>query len=152
MKFKLKELIFEDNLKFNEYQSNFGKILNLEEPIEFQTPTVKIISINNEYLTLQILPTEACKIFYTKINEFEEKLKKQFNKEIDNLFTKDSFKVNIKNDSFKIFYEGSQFNIYNLKEDMNIICLVSISKLWINLYDVLNYSLKVNEMLIKKLN
>ena len=56
MRFKLKELVFKDNLKFNEHQSNFGKILNLEEIIEFQTPTVKIISIDNEYLTLQILP------------------------------------------------------------------------------------------------
>jgi hypothetical protein len=150
MKFKLKELAFEDNLKFNEHQSNFGKILNLEENIEFQTPTVKIINIDDEYITLQILPSEACKIFYSKIHEFEEKLKKQFNKEIENLFIKDLFKVKIKNNSFKIFYEGSQFNLYHLRENMNIICLVNISKLWINLYDVVNYTLNVNEILVKK--
>ena len=95
MKFKLKELSFEDNLKFNEHQSNFGKILNLEENIEFQTPTVKIINIDDEYITLQILPSEACKIFYSKIHEFEEKLKKQFNKEIDPPKAKPAFEPNI---------------------------------------------------------
>ena len=71
MKYKLKELTF-DNLKLNDFTThatNLGTIYNFNEPIEFQTPRVKIVEIDNDYLTLQILPSEACRIFFNKIHE-----------------------------------------------------------------------------------
>jgi hypothetical protein len=66
MKRSLKELDF-DNLKFTKCVTGLGTIYNLNDPIEFQTPCIKINSIDNDYLTLQILPTQACKIFFLKI-------------------------------------------------------------------------------------
>jgi len=148
MKYKLKELTFE-NIKYNECKSALGTIINLEDCFDFQTPTVQIVEIDSQYITLSLLPSQACQIFYTKINEFESKIKQEFSESINCLFEKDLFKVNIKNDSFKVYYQGSQFNMYNLKPGMEIICLVSISKLWKNLYNVINYTLKVNEIVIK---
>ena len=150
MKYKLKELTF-DNLKLNNFTThttNFGKIYNLNECIEFQTPKVKIISITDDYLTLQILPSEACRIFFTKIHEFETTLKNIFeNLPVLSIFENDTFKIKIKNKTFKIYLNGNLFNIYHLKTGMDIICLVSISRLWVN--DKVKFNLKVNEMLIK---
>ena len=77
MKYKLKELTF-DNLGCTTFTSNLGKVLNLNESLEFQTPKVQIIEIDENYITLQLLPSEACKIFFTKINEFEDKIKEKF--------------------------------------------------------------------------
>ena len=150
MKYKLKELTFED-IKYNECKTSLGKIINLEESFDFQTPTVRIIEIDTDYITLSLLPSEACNIFYNKIHDFEKKIKELFNN-VTPLFENETFKVKIKNDSFKIYYQGNQFNRYHLKPGMDIICLVSISKLWENVYNVINYTLKVNEMVIKKLH
>ena len=50
MKYKLKELTF-DNLGCTTFTSNLGKVLNLNESLEFQTPKVQIIEIDeNTYL------------------------------------------------------------------------------------------------------
>ena len=146
MKYKLKELTFE-SLTGNIHEMDNGKIYNLTESIEFQTPRVKIVAINNDYLTLKILPSEACRIFFNKIHEFQESLKKMFNLEVDDLFENETFKVKIKNKTFKIYLNGNLFNIYHLKENMDIICLVSISRLWIT--DSIRFNLKVDEMVIK---
>ena len=70
MKISLKEISF-DNLKFTKCQTNLGTIYNLNEILQFQTPCVKIVEIDNDYITLQLLPTQACRLFYTKISEFE---------------------------------------------------------------------------------
>jgi len=148
MKYKLKDLTF-DKIECTTFTTNLGKVINITESIDFQTPKVKIINITHDYLTLQILPSEACKIFFTKINEFENKLKEKFDQNLTSLFIEDTFKVKIKNNNFKIYLNGNLFNLFNLKEGMEIICLVSISKLWMNLYNNLNYNLKVNEILIK---
>ena len=126
MKYKLKELTFE-NIKYNVCKTTLGKIINLEESIDFQTPTVRIVEIDSEYITLSLLPSEACRIFYTKIQEFETKIKEKF-LNITPLFENETFKVKIKNDNFKVYYKGNQFNMYNLKFGMDIICLISISK------------------------
>jgi hypothetical protein len=148
MKYKLKELTFK-NIKYNSCKTTLGRIINLEESIDFQTPTVRIIEIDSEYITLSLLPSEACKIFYDKIQEFEKSIKERF-EDVNSLFENETFKVKIKNDSFKVYYQGNQFNIYHLKPGMDIICLVSISKLWENVYNLINYTLKVNEILVKK--
>ena len=147
MKYKLKEII-NFNLGCTTFTSNLGKVLNLNESLEFQTPKVQIIEIDENYITLQLLPSEACKIFFTKINEFEDKIKEKFGKEVTSLFNDDIFKVKIKNNNFKIYLNGNLFNLFHLKAGTVVICLVSISKLWINTYDVLNYNLKVNEIVI----
>ena len=147
MNYKLKELTFE-TIKYNVCKTTLGKIINLEESIDFQTPTVRIVEIDSEYITLSLLPSEACRIFYTKIQEFETKIKEKF-LNITPLFENETFKVKIKNDNFKVYYKGNQFNMYNLKSGMDIICLISISKLWENTYNIVNYTLKVNEIVVK---
>ena len=81
--------------------------------------------------------------------EFEEKIKEEF-KDIVQVFDGDVFKVKIKNKNFKIYLNGTLFNVYHLKKDMEIICLVSICKLWINAYNIASYHLKVDEMVIKE--
>ena len=150
MKFKLKELTF-DNIEYNSsFVTNLGKVWNMKESIEFQTPKVKIVDIDGEYLTLQILPSEACRIFFLKISEFEQTVKDKFKQDIVNLFDGDRFKVKIKNKNFKIYLNGNLFNVYHLKKDMDIICLVSFNKLWISLYNQISYHLTVNEIVIKE--
>jgi hypothetical protein len=149
MKYKLKDLKFDTIEYTSSHVSNLGKVINMKESIEFQTPKVKIVNIDDEYLTLKILPSEACRIFFLKIMEFEEKIKQEF-KDIVQLFDGDVFKVKIKNKNFKIYLNGTLFNVYHLKKDMEIICLVSICKLWINAYNIASYHLKVDEMVIKE--
>ena len=146
MKYKLKELTFE-KISYNTHETGNGKIINLTESIEFQTPWVKIIDIDENFLTLKILPSEACRIFFNKIHEFQEILKKMFNLEVEDLFENENFKVKIKNKTFKIYLNGNLFNFYHLKKGMDIICLVSISRLWIT--DSIRFNLKVDEMVIK---
>jgi hypothetical protein len=148
MKISLKQLCF-DNLKFTKCQTNLGTIYNLNDPLQFQTPCVKIVEISNDYITLELLPTQACRLFYTKICEFESKLKSLFKKEIVSLFENSVFKVKIKNNkNFNIYFENSLFNFYHLKPEMNAILLISINKLWEN--GIINYHLNVNEMVLKK--
>jgi len=149
MKYKLKDLTFDKIEYTSSYVTNLGKVINMKESIEFQTPKVKIVNIDDEYLTLKILPSEACRIFFLKIMEFEEKIKQEF-KDIVQLFDGDTFKVKIKNKNFKVYLNGNLFNIYHLQKDMEIICLVSICKLWINSYEIASYHLKVDEMVIKE--
>jgi hypothetical protein len=149
MKYKLKDLKFDTIEYSSSYITNLGKVINMKESIEFQTPKVKIVDIDDEYLTLKILPSEACRVFFLKIIEFEEKIKEEF-KDIVQLFDGDIFKVKIKNKNFKIYLNGTLFNVYHLKRDMEIICLVSIYKLWINAYNIVSYNLKVDEIVIKE--
>ena len=150
MKVKLKEVKF-DTIKYTEHKTPVGIVINLEPTFDFQTPTVEIVEITTEYLTLKLLPSVACSIFYNKIHEFENVIGKKIENEyITCLFMDDQFKVKIKENNFKVFFESKQFNFYHLKPGMHIICLVSILKLWKNIYSVLNYNLKVNEILIKK--
>ena len=148
MKISLKEICF-DNLKFTKCQTNLGTIYNLNEILEFQTPCVKIVEIDNDYIYLQLLPTQACSLFYTKICEFELKLKEIFKKEIVSLFENAIFKVKIKNNkNFNIYFENNLFNFYHLKAEMHVIVLISINKLWEN--GIINYHLNVNEMVLKR--
>jgi hypothetical protein len=148
MKTLLKELKF-DNLKFTNSQINMGTIYNLTDPLEFQIPTVKIILIDTDYITLQLLPTRACQIFVLKIHEFEQKLKEIFNQEITSLFENDTFRLKINLKNFKIYFEDRLFNIYDLKPEMNIIALITINKLWENVYKQISYTLHIKELLLK---
>lgn len=149
MKRSLKELNF-DNLKFTKCVTGLGTIYNLNDPIEFQTPCIKINSIDNDYITLQILPTQACKIFFLKIHEFEQRLKTLFlNQEIVGLFEGSCFKIKVKNNkNFKIYLNGNLFNFYHLQPGNELLALVSINKLWDN--GTINYNLNIHEMVLKQ--
>ena len=151
MKNSLKEMNF-DNLKFTNCKTSTGVIYNLNESLKFQTPTVKIVNIDKEYITLKLLPTRATQIFFLKLHEFEKRLNEIFNQEITSLFEGETFRLKIKsNKNFKIYFENRLFNIYELKPDMDIIVLVSINKIWENLYQQISYTLHIEEMLLKSL-
>lgn len=176
MKYKIKDLHFAD-LKYN-YSLN-GKFNNCklirytynEEEIEFQTPKVIINDIiekdNKHYLILKVLPTEACRTFYTKINELEENHNRvlcKHNEWFNSSLHRDSIKSNINGDLFtvkvpfkysnpltKLYDKDSNlFNYYHLKKGMEIICLLSTDNLWINFDNLVTYNLSTKEILVTK--
>ena len=149
VKIKLKEHNF-SKITFSEFKTNAGSLFNLTEPLEFQTPTVSIVSIDKMYITLQLLPSFACEHFYKKIMEFEKCVKASIeNNGFISIFDDLSFKIK-QNDDFKIFLNGRRFNNFNLTPGMEVICLLSLNKVWKNMYNVINYNIKINEMVIKK--
>jgi len=144
---KVKDLEF-NNLDHTVHETSYGKIINLKESYEFQTPSIVINSIDEDSLNVHILPNEASKIFFNKMNLFEEKLIDKFKYPVDALFNGINFKVKLSKTK-KVYLNGELFNFYHLKPLMKIICLVSIDKLWISQYSVLHYNLKVNEIVVK---
>ena len=159
MKYKIKEIDF-DKLTFNEVKLVNGTIVNIiynNDILEFQTPKVIIDSVNfeNNYIILKILPTEACRLFCSKIFELEKKIKKKY--PIDTVFKKDTFAIKIPFNYSKptikiISKETNFFNYYHLKEGMEIICLLTCNKLWISESDECNYNLNAKEILVTNLN
>ena len=49
---------------------------------------------------------------------------------------------------FKVFFENRLFNYHHLKQSDEVICLVSISKLWKS--NTLNYNLIIKEIMLLK--
>ncbi len=162
MKHKIKELDI-NNLKYNKSEINDCTLVNftyLGSELEFQTPKVlleKIIQENGkEYLILKVLPTEACQTFFKGLKNLEEcfttllKINKIRSVIRDNTFlVKIPFKYS--KPTIKLYSKnGSLFNYYHLKEGMEIICLLSSSKLWINFDNIVSYNLSVKEILITK--
>jgi hypothetical protein len=150
MKTSLKQLNF-DNLNFTKHALNVGTVYNLNGVIEFQTPCLKIIEIDQDHLTLQLKNNVASQTFFNKMDEFEKTIKQRFNKNVEPLFDNFCLKLKIKNKNFKIYFENSLFNIYNLKPGMEIIVLVNLNKLWENNQNILNYNLQISEILIKSI-
>lgn len=174
MKYKLKDINL-DNIRYELVKTNYGidnncKIVNFtynQEEFEFQTPRVlieKIIKENEKsYLLLKIVPTEASKLFCLKLFDIEEHHSKKLNKIINNtlvpmnniksIFNGDCFIVKIpmkySKPQLNIYsHNGSLFNYYDLREGMEIICLLSINKLWINFDNSISYYLNVKEILL----
>jgi hypothetical protein len=155
MKHKLTEVLFKD-LKFTNKDLNRGTVVNvtyLNDTLEFQTPRMCIDDIikdsTGEYLLLKLLPNEACKKFFLKILELESCIN------VESLFNGDLLMVKVPYTYSKpmvnVSYEGSLFNYYHLSKGMEIICLLTLNKLWINEYKTKNYNLTVKEiMLLKK--
>ena len=155
MKHKLMEINFND-LHFTNKDLSRGTIVNVtykNDALEFQTPKLCITDIikenNNEYLILKLLPNEACKKFFLKILELEKLMK------VESLFNGDIISVKVPYTYSKpmvnVCYCGSLFNYYHLSKGMEIICLLTLNKLWINEYNIKNYNLSVKEiMLLKK--
>jgi hypothetical protein len=50
--------------------------------------------------------------------------------------------------SVKIYKDDSLFNYYHLTQHMDVICLVSIDKLWVNNFNEPTYHLIVKEIMI----
>ena len=77
MKYKLKEINLDD-VSFNKIDVTNGKIVNLKyknDSLEFQTPKIIIEDLikenNQEFIILKILGNQACKLFCSRIIEFE---------------------------------------------------------------------------------
>jgi hypothetical protein len=175
MKYKLKDI----NLDFIEYKliqsnsiNNNCKLINFTysgEELEFQSPKViieKIVRENNkEFLILKILGNEACKCFCLKLFDLEKNINYKLNKnwfnenipinDVKSVFKGDCFTVKIPFKYSKPIittysHNGNVFNYYNLKEGMEIICLLSINNIWINFDNSVNYYLNVKEIKITK--
>jgi hypothetical protein len=155
MKHKLTEINFK-NLNFTNKDLSGGSIVNVSycgESLEFQTPKMCIQEIikdfKGEYLLLKLLPNEACKKFFLKILELEQAIN------VSSLFNGDVLMVKVKytysKPTVNVYHAGSLFNYYHLTKGMEIICLLTFNKKWINEYNVSNYNLTVKEiMLLKK--
>ena len=165
MKYKLKYINC-NLIKINILNKNFNdnKLINLEYlggELEFQTPKVfieKILKENDKYyLLLKLNNNEASILFYNKMIEIEKYILGSIGSSgciIQSVFDGIYFKVKIPfkydNPLCNIYYSNSLFNFYNLKEGMEIICLLCFNKLWVN-YDTINYNLNVKEMNILNL-
>jgi len=157
MKHRLKDINFTNIIYSEPVLFEGSSLINLSilnEIIEFQTPKMLIESLKDNYITLKILPNEACKIFYSKIIELEKEFSNHFpNKINNNIFKENIFTVKIpfsySKPNVKIYLNDSPFNYYHLSKGMEVICLLYCDKLWIN-EKGLFYNLSVKEILITK--
>ena len=147
---KLKDIILTE-LKYQDGMKNeFGKLINVKYSggiLEFQTPRVIIVNIDEKYITLQLTGTEACKTFYLKILELESNFTSHFKNKIKTIFKISNFVVKIPKNGLTVIKQGMLFNYHHLTVGMEIICLVSIQTIWIT--NEINYNLTVKEILIK---
>jgi hypothetical protein len=158
MKYKLKELDINPNyFTFDKTPVDNCTLMNIKyknEVLEFQTPKIFIDSLlkenNKEYISLQIIGTKACKIFCSKIYEIEDMLRKKF--EIKSIMNDDHCVVKIpfqySKPLVKVYKNNELFNYYHLKKGMEIICLLSLQKLWINTNNECQYNLQVKEIVV----
>jgi hypothetical protein len=169
MKYKLKDIDFNE-IKYSSKVLENGTVINFtykDQILEFQTPKVLIEQIyqenGKEYFLLKLLGTEACKNFFLKIFELENSFNEKndwFNKnipklDVKNIFKKDVFIVKIpfkfSKPLVKVYLNDSKlFNYYHLTKGMEIICFVTIDKLWITENNFLNYNLNVKEIMLLK--
>jgi len=160
MKYKLKELDFNEII-YNKVTFPNGHLFNIKYKdylLEFQTPKVfieKLIKENDhEFIILRIIGTEACKKFCSKIFEFEQYCN-------DNLLNKNKLKSIFDEDTFivkipfkyskpltKVYKDDNLFNYYHLSKGMEIICLVTLDKLWVNSLHEPSYNLTVKEIMV----
>ena len=147
-------------VKFNLGNSNeYGKLMNINEPLLFQTPTLVIESVVIEtnlnglekwYIIVKLRNTKACETFSTKIKELEKCLKRTQRLQINELIQSDqTFKLKVPfkngNPQIKIYDTNNQlFNYFHLKSGMEIKAMVEFSKIWIN--SIINYNLTISEI------
>ena len=167
MKYKLKELET-CNFSFDKVIVDNNKIINIKyknDSLEFQTPKIIIDSLikenNHEYLSLKIVGNKACETFCSKINQletfFNTKAVNWLDKslpvnEIKSVFNEDCFIVKIpfkySKPLIKVYKDNKLFNYYHLAKGMEIICLLNLSKLWVNFKNEISYNLNVKEILV----
>ena len=158
MKFKVKDLEV-SKLSFQKNVLGSGEIINIKynnETLELQTPKIIIDSLikenDHEYLVLRILPTQACKTFCSKLMEIEEFFNSKLENPIKTIFNDHTFTVKIPFKYSKplvtIYKEDRLFNYYNLTKNTEVMCLLTLDKIWINQYKEPNYNLTVKELMI----
>jgi len=136
---------------------NNGVIHNIkynQDSLEFQSPKMKIHSLikenDHEFLTLQLAGNQACKTFCLKIKEIEESFSKRFG--TNSVFHKDLLTVKIpfkySKPLVKVYKNDNLFNYYHLEEDLEVICLLCIDKIWVNNFNEASYHLNVKELMI----
>lgn len=157
MKIKIKDIDFKNSrLHTTPFNESLFNLTYNDDKLEFQTPKLIIDDILTEndknYLILKIYPTQASKIFYSKIIEFEKYISDYYSKDVNGIFKEDTFRVKIPFKSskpiLKIYKDDFLFNYYHLCKGMEIICLLQLSKVWIT--ESIYYNLTVNEILITK--
>lgn len=171
MKYKLKEIDFGNiDYSLNQFNNpNNSKMVDvkyLSNDLDFQTPKVILHEVlkenGKEYLILKLLPTEACKTFVSKILLIEENINQKMKKHwfndsipinnVNRLFNGPTFSVKIpmrfSKPQIDIYSNGKLFNYYHLREGMELICLLSFNKIWINFDNVVSYNLTVKEILL----
>lgn len=149
---KLKELIL-NNIKFVGKDLSNGTIVNvkyLDEPFQFQLPKGTIEFIGNEHLTLNI----DNNLFFNIINSLEDYLGTRFNRPVESIISGKfiTLKLPFRNSrpEFKVLLESKLFNYHSLITGMEVICIVSLDKIWNT--DKLNYNLIVKDILLKNLS
>ena len=156
MKYRLKE-IDPAQFTFNKTQLNNGTIVNVkyrDEPLEFQTPKMKINRLEKpNYIILELLATQACKTFYTKIMEIEKRLAPEINNPIKSVFQENLLTIKIpfsksENPLVKVYREDQLFNYYHLEQSMEVICLIGLDKVWINNFNEYSYQLTAKEIMV----
>lgn len=158
MKYKLKDIILND-IDFSKVELQNGTIYNIKyknDSLEFQTPKMVVDSLlsenEKEYLVLKIIGTQACKTFCSKITEIEELFKNHLKGDIKSVFHEEFVTVKIpmrySRSLVKVYREDSLFNYYHLEKNMEVICLVSIDKIWSNNFDESSYHLNVKEIMV----
>jgi len=158
MKFKLKEINCE-NFNNTKVELNNGTIYNIKynnDSFEFQTPKMIIDSLvkeyDHEYIILKILPTQACKIFCLKIKQIEQHFSDLLKSPLKSVFENEFLTVKIpfkySKPLVKVYKDDSLYNYYHLTKDLEILCLLSIEKIWINNFDEASYHLNVKEIMI----
>jgi hypothetical protein len=156
MKYKIKEINCE-NISFSKVELNNGIVHNIkynEDSLEFQSPKMKIHSLvkenDHEYLILKIAGNQACKTFCLKIKEIEAFFSRRFN--IGSVFHEDLLTVKIpfkySKPLVKVYKNENLFNYYHLEEDLEILCLLCIDKIWVNNFNEASYQLNVKELMI----
>ena len=162
MKYKLKDIEF-DNFKFDKVNLNDNKIINInynENSLEFQTPKIIIENLikenDHEYISCRIIGNKASETFCSKMllmeSFFNEKLNKYNCLDIKSIFNEDCFIVKIpfkySRPQINVYKDNKLFNYYHLTKGMTIICLVNISKIWINYKNESNYNINVKEIMV----
>jgi hypothetical protein len=146
---KLKELIL-NQIKFVSKDLPNGTIVNvkyLDEPFQFQLPKGSIEYIGNEHLTLNINNN----LFFGLIGSLEDYMSTRFNRPIESIISENfvQLKLPFRNSrpEFKVLLDNRLFNYHNLISGMEVICIVSLDKLWIT--DKINYTLTIKDILLK---
>jgi hypothetical protein len=150
---KLKELELKQINFVKSDKANFT-IVNVSyqnEPFVFQCPKCKIEFIENDLLIVEIKNVTFLSLLRSIENFLEQRFKLPVNSLIENNLVKFKLKVSKSlRPEFKIINNGSLFNFHNLSAGMEIICLVSLEKLWIT--ESINYSLTVKEINLNNKN
>jgi uncharacterized membrane protein len=146
-----------DNISLTKKELPTGNVFNVKynnEYLEFQTPKMIIESLikqnEKEYIVLKILGNVACKTFCTKVKSIEEYFEKMFGyvqSVFENEFVTIKVPIKFSKPMVKIHKNDMLFNYYHLAQGMEIICFVTIDKVWVTESGA-SYHLNVKEIMV----